>query len=40
VHREIRLSDRSRSRIRLASVAEAYALVWELLGDSRASTFP
>jgi nicotinamide-nucleotide amidase len=40
LHREMRLGEQSRSAIRLASVAEAYALISELLGDRRASGLP
>ena len=40
LHRQIRLGEQSRSTIRLASVAEAYAMISELVGDRRASGLP
>jgi nicotinamide-nucleotide amidase len=38
--RQIRLGEQSRSAIRLASVAEAYAMISELVGARRASGLP
>ena len=40
LHREIRLGEQSRSAIRLASVAEAYAMISELVGDRPAPGLP
>jgi nicotinamide-nucleotide amidase len=40
LHREIRLGGQSRSVIRLVSVAEAYAMISELVGDRRVSGLP